>query len=104
MQEDIPGLIHPNGARVSILSTRLGALPKNPYGPLDADFNGFSEHTQSTGGLNEKGTFNGFTCCHERFIQLDERASLAQRSQSLNFQLHCMTSFWRCKDDRAILP
>jgi hypothetical protein len=41
MQEDQPGYPHPNGASVSILSTKLGALPRSPYGPLSADFNGY---------------------------------------------------------------
>jgi hypothetical protein len=93
-QEDVPGLIHPNAVTVSIFSSQLD----------DADFNGFSEHSQSTSGLNEKRDQNGFTCCHQRFIQLDERASRAQYLTSLNFQLHCLTSFLRCKDDREILP
>jgi len=104
MQQDQPGFIHPNAASVSILSTRVGALRGSPYGSPPADFNGYSEHSQNTAGLDEKGDYNGFTCCYERFIKLDERATPAQVSKSLNFQLHCMTSFLRCKDDRHILP
>ena len=104
MQEDQPGYPHPNGASVSILSTRLGALPRSPYGPLPGDFNGYSEYSRSTGGLDEKGHRTGFTCCYERSIKLDERATPAHLSDSLNFQLHCLTSFLRCKDDRQILP
>jgi hypothetical protein len=104
MQEDQPGYIHPNAASVSILSTRLGALPKSPYGPLPADFSGYSEHSQDTRGLDEKRNLTGFICCYQRFIKLDERATPAQLSKSLNFQLHCLTSFLRCKDDRQILP
>lgn len=105
MQEDQPGYVHPNGVSVSILSTRLGEPPGSPfYGLPTADFNGYSEHPQDTRGLDEKGNWNGFICCHERFITLDERATPAQLSQSLNFQLHCLTSYLRCKDDREILP
>jgi len=104
MQVDQPGYLHPNGASVLIVSSQLGALPGNPWGSLDAGFNGYYEHSQQTAGLDEKGNFNGFTCCYERFIRLDDRASERQFSQSLNFQLRCLTSFLRCKNDREILP
>jgi hypothetical protein len=104
MQEDQSGFPHPNSASVSILSTRLGAVPRSPYGPLPDDFNGYSEHPQSTGALDEKGNLTSFSCCHERFITIDERATPDQFSRSMNFQLHCLTSFLRCKDDRQILP
>lgn len=104
MQEDQPGYPHPNAAGVSILSSRFGALPNSPWGPLPAGFNGYSEHFQNTGALDEKGNWTGFTCCSERFITLDERATPAQFSRSLNFQLNCLTSYLRCKNDREILP
>lgn len=104
MQEDQPGYPHPNAATVSVLSTRVGALPRSPYGPLPADFNGYSEYSRSSGGLDQNGNLTSFRCCYERSINIDERATPAQLSQSLNFQLHCLTSFLRCKDDREILP
>ncbi len=104
MQEDQPGYPHPNSASVSILSTRLGLLPRSPFGAPPADFKGYSEHSRSTGGIDQKGNWTGFSCCHARFIEVDERATPAQLSQSLNFQLHCLTSFLRCKDDRQLLP
>ena len=104
MQQDHIGYPHPNGAKVSIYSNRLGSLPRSPYGPLPADFNGYSEYSQSTGGTDEKGKWTGFSCCYERSIQVDERATPAQLSRSMNFQLHCLTSFLRCKNDRQILP
>jgi hypothetical protein len=104
MQEDQPGYPHPNSASVSILSTRLGALPRSAFAPPPADFNGYSEYSRSTGELDENQKWTSFTCCHARFITLDERATPEQFSQSMNFQLHCLTSFLRCKDDRQILP
>ncbi|HEX9201478.1 MAG TPA: hypothetical protein VF865_18115 [Acidobacteriaceae bacterium] len=104
MQQDQPGYIHPTAASVSILSTRFGALPRSPWGPVPAGFKGYSEYSQNTAGLDEKGNYTGFTCCYERFINLDERATPVQLSKSLNFQLHCLTSFLRCKDDHEILP
>jgi hypothetical protein len=96
MQEDHPGYPHSNSVSVSIYSNRLCPLP--------ADFNGYSEHSRSTGEIDSKGNWTGFECCHARFIKLDERATPAQLSRSLNFRLSCMTSFVRCKDDRQILP
>ena len=96
MQEDHLGYPHPNSASVDIYSNRLHAFPP--------DFSGYSEHFQNTFGVDAEGRRTGFECCHVRFIELDERATPAQLSQSLNFRLHCMTSFLRCKDDRQILP
>lgn len=104
MQEDRSGFPHPNSAAVSIVSTRSGPLPRSAFGPLPADFNGYSEYSRSTGSVDEKGNWTSFSCCHERWIKMDERATPAQLSESLNFQLHCLTSFLRCKDDRQILP
>jgi hypothetical protein len=83
MQEDRPGFLHPNAASVSLLSNRLGRLGRSVYGPLPADFNGYSEHSQSTGEVDQKGNWTGFSCCHTRSINLDERATPAQLSQSL---------------------
>jgi hypothetical protein len=96
MQVDRPGMLHPNSASVSIYSHRLGMSPD--------DFSGYSEHYQSTGQVDSHGNWTSFECCYERFIKLDERATPAQLSRSLNFNLSCMTSFLRCKDDRQILP
>jgi len=96
MQVDHSGYPHPNSASVTIYSNRLRPLP--------ADFNGYSESSRSTGGVDSQGNWTGFQCCHARFIKLDERATPAQMSQSLNFRLSCMTSFVRCKDDRQLLP
>ncbi len=96
MQVDHRGYPHPNAASVTIYSHRVHPLPD--------DFSGYSERSQSTGSVDSQGHWTGFDCCHARFIQLDERASPAQLSRSLNFQLHCMTSFLRCKDDHQILP
>jgi hypothetical protein len=96
MQVDHSGYPHPNSASVSIYSNRLRSSP--------ADFNGYSEYSRSTGSVDSQGKWTGFECCHARFIKLDERATPAQLSASFNIQLHCMTSFVRCKDDRQILP
>jgi hypothetical protein len=96
MQVDHPGYPHPNGASVTIYSNRLHSLP--------ADFSGYSEASHSTGGVDTRRNWTGFECCHERIVRLDERATPAQLSRSLNFQLHCLTSFLRCNDDRQILP
>lgn len=96
MQVDHPGYPHPNAASVTIDSNRLHPSP--------ADFRGYSERPQSTGSVDGQGHWTSFECCHARFIKLDERATSTQLSQSLNFQLHCLTSFLRCKDDRQILP
>jgi hypothetical protein len=104
MQEDRPGFPHPNSASVSIYSNRLRTLQRNPYGPTPDDFNGYSEYSRSTGSVDQNGKWTGFNCCHARFIKLDERANPNQLAQSFNFQLHCLTSFIRCKDDRQILP
>jgi hypothetical protein len=103
MQEDFSGGPHPNAASTTILSTRLGQqlryLPSIP-----SDFNGYSVRSRSTGEVDANGNWTGFSCCHERFITLDERATPAQLADSLNFQLHCLTSWRRCRDDRQILP
>jgi hypothetical protein len=96
MQVDHRGYPHPNSASVTIYSNRLRQLPD--------DFVGYSERFQSTGGVDQAGHWTGFECCSARSIQLDERATPVQLSRSLNFQLHCMTSLLRCKDDRQILP
>lgn len=104
MQEDRPGYPHPNAASVSIRSTRRDPLPRSPFGLPPADFNGYSVSSRSTGSVDQKGNWTSFSCCHARHINIDERATPAQLSQSLNFQLHCLTSFLRCKDDRQILP
>ena len=100
MQEDQPGYPHPNSASVSILSTRV----RSPYDLPPADFNGYSEHSRSTFQLDENQKMTSFSCCHARFITLDERATPEQFSHSMNFQLRCLTSYLRCKDDRQILP
>ncbi len=96
MQVDHPGYPHPNSASVTIYSNRLCPLP--------TDFVGYSDGSHSTSGVDSQGHWTGFECCHARTIRLDERASQTPFSRSLNFQLHCMTSFLRCKDDRQILP
>ena len=106
MQEDQPEFPHPNSASVSLFSTRFGAEP----GPIPiredgyVDFNGYSDHTQNSGQVDHSGNLTSFSCCHARSIVMDERATQAQVSKSLNFQLHCMTSFLRCNDDRQLLP
>jgi hypothetical protein len=104
MQEDRPGFPHPNSAFVSMLSNRTGQVARSPLGGAPASFNGYWEYSQTTGETDRDGNLTSFSCCHARFIQLDERATPVQRSKSLNFQLHCLTSFLRCKDDRQILP
>ncbi len=96
MQVDHPGYPHPNSASVSIYSNQLHSSP--------ADFNGYSESSRSTGSVDSHGNWSGFECCHARFIKLDERATPAQYSRSLDFRLSCMTSFVQCRDDRRILP
>jgi hypothetical protein len=102
MQEDHPHYPHPNSASVSICSNRIPSLFTAQF--LPAHFNGYWEYSRSSGGLDSEGNWTGFNCCHARFIALDERATAAQLSRSLNFRLSCMTSFIRCKDDRQILP
>jgi hypothetical protein len=104
MQEDQPGYPHPNSASVTVLPTRLDPLLTSLYGPLPTDFNGYSEYSRTTGQLDENQKWTTFICCHARFITLDERATPDQFSRSMNFQLHCLTSVLRCKDDRQILP
>lgn len=104
MQEDIPGMLHPNAASVTIRSIRFAPPQRSPYGPTPTDFNGFSSQFQSTGQHDVNGKWTNFTCCYRRHILLDERATPAQHRDSLNFQLRCMTSYTKCKDDRAILP
>jgi len=104
MQEDQPGYPHPNSASVSIYATQFEALPNGTHGRLPENFQGYWEYSRSSGSLDEKGNLTGFTCCHARFVELDERATSTQREQSLNFQLHCLTSILRCKDDRQLLP
>jgi hypothetical protein len=104
MQEDQPGFPHPNSASVSLLSNRTEQIASSPWGQVPENFNGYWEYSRSTGQEAQNGKFTSFSCCHARFITLDERATANQRSQSQNFQLHCMTSFLRCNDDRQILP
>jgi len=96
MQVDHPGYPHPNSASVSIYSNRLRSSP--------ADFSGYSESSRTTGSADSQGKWTGFECCHARFIMLDERATPAQYSRSLDFRLSCMTSFVQCRGDRQILP
>jgi hypothetical protein len=96
MQVDHPGYPHPNSASVTIYSSLLHPPP--------ADFAGYSDGSSSTRGFDPQGHWTGFECCRARPIRLDERATQTQLSRSLNFQLHCMTSFLRCNDDRQILP
>lgn len=103
MQEDIPGGPHPNSASTSILSTRFGQqIHYMP--PVPSGFNGYSVYTRNTSGVDANGNSTGFNCCYARFITLDERATPVQLADSLNFQLRCLTSWRRCKDDRQILP
>jgi hypothetical protein len=104
MQEDQPGFPHPNSASVSMLSNRTGQIGRSPFGQPPENFDGYREYSRSSGRTDRNGNLTSFSCCHARFIQLDERATPRQRSQSLNFQLHCLASFLRCKDDRQILP
>ncbi|HEY6376426.1 MAG TPA: hypothetical protein VIX90_12970 [Edaphobacter sp.] len=103
MQEDIPGGPHPNSASTSILSPRFGQqIHYMP--PVPSGFNGYSVYTRNTSGVDANGNSTGFNCCYARFITLDERATPVQLADSLNFQLRCLTSWRRCKDDRQILP
>lgn len=104
MQEDRAGSPHPNSASVTVISNRLKPARESVSGERLADFNGYSEYSQSTGGLGVSGRRMDSICCHTRFIQLDERATPAQFDRAFNFQLHCLTSIRRCKDDREILP
>jgi hypothetical protein len=103
MQEDIPGMLHPNSASTTIFSSRLGQqlgfIPQPSPG-----FTGYSSESRSAGQVGTNGELTSFSCCHERWITLDERATPKQLADSLNFQLHCLTSWRRCKDDRYILP
>jgi hypothetical protein len=104
MQDDFPGNPHPNSASTTILSNHMGKGVNLITQSSPEDFTGFSMHKQSTRGYDEAGKATSFECCRERFITLDERATPAQLTDSLNFHLYCMTSWRRCKDDRAILP
>ena len=102
-QQDIPGMLHPNSASTTVFSSRLGQqLGFVPLPP--SDFTGFSSYSRSTGRVGEDGKLNSFSCCHERWIMLDERATATQLANSLNFHLYCLTSWRHCKDDRDILP
>jgi hypothetical protein len=96
IQEDQPGYSDPNSVSVSIYSNRLHTAPDI--------FSGYSEIAQPTSRVNVQGRWVVLRCSDARSIRLDERATSAQRERSLNFQLSCMTSFVRCKDDRQILP
>jgi hypothetical protein len=103
MQQDIPGMLHPNSASTTVFSSRLGQqLGFVPLPP--SDFTGFSSYLSSTGQVGADGKPNSFSCCHQRWIMLDERATATQLANSLNFHLYCLTSWRRCKDDRDILP
>lgn len=103
MQEDFVGGPHPNSASTTILSTRFGQQLR--YIPsLDSDFKGYAVYARSTGATDANGNWTGFSCCHARFVTLDERATPTQHADSLNFQLHCLTSWRRCRDYRKILP
>ncbi|WP_353066076.1 hypothetical protein RBB77_07370 [Tunturibacter psychrotolerans] len=105
MQEDQPGFPHPNSASVTVVSNRNGQIARSLYdGTPSENFNGYWEYSRSTGQADQSGNPTSFSCCHARFIRLDERATPAERSQALDFQLHCLTSILRCKDDRQILP
>jgi hypothetical protein len=97
MQQDHPGYPHPNSASTRIHSFAFIETHMDDQVP-------YSSNSQTTGGVDERGNWTNFKCCYERFIMLDERATPAQFTESLNFQLHCLTSFRPCKDDRAILP
>jgi hypothetical protein len=103
MQQDIPGMPHPNSASTTVFSSRLGQRLGFVRSP-SSDFIGFSTYSRSTGQVGANGRLNSFSCCHERWIMLDERATATQLADSLNFHLYCLTSWRPCKDDRDILP
>ncbi len=100
MQQGFRGAPHPNAVSTTMLSEYLS---QNRYS-VPVDFNGYSENARTTGVVDGRGGWTGVSCCHVRFITLDERASQAQRATAINFQLQCLTSWRRCKNDREIVP
>jgi len=100
MQQENPGDPHPYAASVRILSTRFekeGSRPSDEF----TGYSAFIVHSQQFGS-NDKPV--GRERFGREYITLDERASPEQRSQSLNFQLHCLTSIHPCNEVRKIRP
>jgi hypothetical protein len=100
MQEEYPGIPHPIAASVQVLSTHFETQGRY----LPGDFNGFSVHNITSQEFGGKGNPIDSACCGREYVTLDERASQEQRSQSLNFQLHCLTSINPCNEIRKIRP
>ncbi len=99
-QQEHPGYPHPIAASVQMLSTHF----ETQNGHLPDDFSGFSVHNLASQEFDEKGNPIGPECCGRQYVTLDERASQEQRFQSLNFQLHCLTSIHHCNEVRKIRP
>lgn len=100
MQQDIPGHASPQfglNHHFLVWSWSNGALR------ADTGFSGYSTYSRSTGQVSADGKLTSFSCCHQRWVMLDERATPTQLSDSLNFHVQCLTSWRRCKDDREIL-
>jgi len=103
MQEDDSGP-HPDGSSVDIRSTRFEDNENNGsfWGRLPQNFTGYSRHARNTRALDNTGNLTSVRCCDEEFITLDERATPDQLADSLNFQLSCLTSVFRCDVPRKI--
>ena len=100
MQQENPGDPHPYAASVLILATRF----EKENGRVPDDFTGYSAftvHSQQFDRDNKPVEPERFG---REYITLDERASQEQRSLSLNFQLHCLTSIHPCNEIRKIRP
>jgi hypothetical protein len=82
----------------SHVGQQLSVVPSPP-----SDFTGFSTFSGGTVHTGADGKLTVF-CCHERWIMPDKRATPIQLADSLNFQLYCLTSWRRCKNDRYVLP
>jgi hypothetical protein len=100
MQQEHPGYPHPTAASVQVLSTHF----ETQSGHLPDDFRGFSVHKTASQEFDGNGKPIGLECCGREFVTLDDRASQEQRLQSLNFQLHCLTSLSPCNEIRKIRP
>jgi hypothetical protein len=104
MQADDSGGPHPDSASVEIRSTHFEDNENNSsfWGRLPQNFTGYSLYARNTGTLDSNGNLTSFRCCDEEFITLDERATPSQLADSLNFQLSCLTSLFRCNVPRKI--
>jgi len=100
IQQAHPGDSYPYAALVHILSTHF----EKEHGRLPDNFTGYSAFTVHSWEFDVNNKPVGSPRFGREYITLDERASPEQRSQSLNFQLHCLTSIHPCNEVRKIRP